>query len=172
MDEFSNKKIDNNSLNIQAGSPSLEQEFENYDDKETDENDIKAQPVAFEKKPIKKILVVDDEELLRDLFREGLGRFGYEVLVASNGNEGLECFKENPADLIITDIFMPDKNGHTFILEILDEFPETKIFAITGKVSFAPEMELDIAKTLGAISVFRKPIKISELLAAIKKLSL
>ena len=125
------------------------------------------------KKPIKNILVVDDEKLTCDLFKEGLEKFGYDVVVASNGNEGMQSFRENPADLIITDIFMPEKDGHTFIHEIMQEFPETKIFAITGKKSFEPEPDIDlnIAKVLGAIRIFAKPIKINELLAAIKELS-
>jgi CheY-like chemotaxis protein len=166
MDEFSNKNTDNNFSNIQKGRPSLEQEIEDYNATETDE--LKVLPIAFEKKPVKNILFVDDEESICKIFKEALERFGYKVWLASNANEGLRCFKKNPVDLIITDIIMPEKDGHTFILEILKEFPETKIFAITGKVSFAPEMELDIAQTLGAVSVFRKPIKISELIAAIK----
>ncbi len=126
-----------------------------------------------EKKPIKNILVIDDEEIIRDLFKEGLEKFGYEVMVASDGYEGLRFFRESPADLIITDLFMPEKDGHTFIHEIMQEFPGTKIFAITGKKSFEPEpdVDLDIAKILGAIKVFAKPIRISELLAAIKEIS-
>jgi CheY-like chemotaxis protein len=125
------------------------------------------------KESIKNILVVDDEKVICDLFKEGLEKFGYEVVVASNGNEGMRSFREKPADLIITDIFMPEKDGHTFIHEVMQEFPETKIFAITGKKSFEPEPDIDlnIAKVLGAIRVFAKPLKINELLAAIKELS-
>ena len=135
--------------------------------------EIEALEESPEKKPIKNILVVDDEEPIRNLFKEGLEKFGYKVSVAPNGNEGIELFRENPADLIITDIFMPEKDGHTFIHEVMQEFPETKIFAITGKKSFEPEpyIDLDIAKLIGAIRVFAKPIKISEILATIKKLS-
>ena len=136
-------------------------------------NEIKrnAMKELLQKESIKKILVVDDEEIISNLFKVGLEMFGYEVVVASNANEGLKCFKENPADLIITDMFMPKKNGHTFILEILDEFPETKFFVISGDVLFAPEMKLNIEKNLGSIKVFTKPIKIGELIPAIKELS-
>ena len=150
---------------------SREQKFENHVPAETNEMEKEVIEGSPQKKPIKNILVVDDEEIIRDIFKEGLEKFGYEVMVASNGNEGLKLFRENPADLIITDIFMPEKDGHALTHEILQEFPEANIFAITGKMSFEPEMKLDFAETPGAIRVFTKPIKISEILAAIKELS-
>lgn len=123
------------------------------------------------KRPVKSILFVDDEEPVRRLFKQALEKFGYQVRLAANGNDALALFRDDPADLIITDIFMPEKDGHTLILEVKQEFPGTHIFAITGKKFFDPQMELDIAKTLGAIKVFAKPCKLSLLLAAIKELS-
>lgn len=152
---------------------SSEQEIKKHVSAETNKIKIDVLRESPEKKSIKKILVVDDEKLTCEMFKEGLEKFGYEVMVAFDGNEGLRIFRENPADLIITDIFMPEKDGHTFIHEIMQEFPGTKIFAITGKKSFEPEPDIDlnIAKILGAIKVFAKPIKISALLAAIKELS-
>ena len=56
-------------------------------------------------------------------------------------------------------------------MEIMQEFPKVKIFAITGRKSYESEIELDIAKTLGAIEVFTKPCKLSVMLNAIKALS-
>ena len=105
------------------------------------------------------------------MFKEALEKFGYQVRLATNGNEAIALFCEDPPDLMITDIFMPEKDGHTLILEVKRDFPNVHIFAITGKNFFDPQMELDIAKTLGAIKVFTKPCKLSQLLAAIKKLS-
>ncbi len=68
---------------------------------------------------------------------------------------------------------MPEKDGHAFIHEIMQEFPGTNIFAITGKKTILGiDMELDVAETLGAKRVFAKPCKLKELLAAIKELSL
>ena len=138
--------------------------------KDNSENELIVLEVPDKKNPVKHILFVDDEPPVRELFKEALEKFGFQVSLATNGNEGLESFRKNPADLIITDIFMPEKDGHAFILELLQEFPEAKIFAITGKKSFEPEMELDIAKTLGALRVFAKPCKLSELIAAIREL--
>jgi len=150
----------------------LENQETVYDDppesRETIIDDLTDTPV---KEPVKSILFVDDEEPVRRLFKEALEKFGYQVRLATNGNEAIALFREEPADLIITDIFMPEKDGHTLILEVKQDFPYVHIFAITGKKFFDPQMELDIAKTLGAIKVFTKPCKLSQLLAAIKELS-
>jgi CheY-like chemotaxis protein len=139
--------------------------------KEYNDKNMEIKHNSSNKKRIENILVVDDEEPVRKLFKEALERFGYEVVVASDGKEGMKLFKEHPADLIITDIFMPEKDGHDFIFEIKQEFPAARIFAITGKKSFNPQIELDIAKLLGAIRVFSKPCKLSDLLDAIEELS-
>jgi len=150
--------------------PTPDQSSEDLLGVQTDGNDSKAVEVLPKKKPVKNILFIDDEEPVRKLFQEALEKFGYTVRLASDGNEGIRLFRENPADLVITDIFMPEKDGHALIHELLQEFPDTNIFAITGKKSFEPQMELDIAETLGAKRVFAKPCKLSELLEAIKEL--
>ena len=171
MDELSNKKIDDNMLSIQAESLSLEKEIENHDAGKKKENDIIIEFVALEKRPIIEILFVDDEVPIQNLFKDGLEKSGYTVKVASNGNDGIRLFRENPVDLIITDLFMPEKNGHDFIYEIIREFPGTKVFAITGQNTIlGQETELDIAYSLGAIEVFTKPVKLKELLFAINEL--
>lgn len=144
---------------------------EDHDSSETNKNPINGQNGTCEKRPIKNILLVDDEESVRKVFKEALEKFGYKVTVGSNGNEGIKLFRENPVELIITDILMPEKDGHAFILEIMQEFPDTRVFAITGKQSYDPEMELDLAQKLGAVKVFTKPCKLSKLLDAIKELS-
>ena len=58
-----------------------------------------------------RILVVDDEESIREFFEIMLKREGYEVLTASNGREGLEALKASPVDLVISDIQMPEMSG-------------------------------------------------------------
>jgi CheY-like chemotaxis protein len=124
-----------------------------------------------EKRPVDRVLVVDDEKQIRNLFKEALIKFGYQVTVAADGDEALKLLRANPVDLIITDIFMPKKNGHALIRDITREFPNVKIFAITGNISFNPSMTLDVAKTLGAVQVFRKPIEIRTLIDAIEELA-
>jgi CheY-like chemotaxis protein len=124
-----------------------------------------------EKRPVKSILVIDDEEAVRNLFKEALEKFGYEVTVAAEGNEGLQFFRQHPADLVITDIIMPEKNGHTLILDITREFPSANIFAITGQLFYDPELGVDLAEKLGAAKTFQKPVKFDTILNAIEKLA-
>jgi len=124
----------------------------------------------LQRDPIKKILVVDDEEIIRELFKAVLEKFGYQVAVASNGNEGVKYFRANPADLVITDMFTPGKNGHAFIREILNDFPETKFLVISGD-KLESERKLNAKETFGAVKVFAKPIKIDDLLPAIREAS-
>jgi CheY-like chemotaxis protein len=170
MKEPSDNNAENQTPDVQVEIPPPDQSSEDQVVVKTDENDSKVLEALPEKKPVKNILFIDDEEPVRKLFQEALEKFGYTVRLATDGNEGIKLFRENPADLVITDIFMPEKDGHALILELLQEFPETNIFAITGKKSFEPQMELDIAETLGAKRVFTKPCKLSELLEAIKEI--
>lgn len=161
----------NNPSDKPAEIPPLEQVLENHTASAAGETDTTFQDGLLKKKPVKDILFVDDEKPICKLFQEALGKFGYNVRVALNGNEGMKSLRESPVDLVITDIFMPEKDGHEFIMEIMEEFPEVKVFAITGHKSYDSDMELDIAKTLGAIEVFTKPCKLSVMLNAIKALS-
>jgi CheY-like chemotaxis protein len=148
-----------------------DQETPDPPDPEVDGDDPERQDATPKRKPIKSILVVDDQKNIRDIFREALEQLGYTIRVASDGNEGLKLFIESPSDLIITDIFMPEKDGHAFIYDILQEFPDTRIIAITGfKSPFGMDTELNIAESLGAKRVFIKPVKLNELVKAIKEL--
>ena len=139
-------------------------DFSEHEIQKTDEPEIE------EKRCIETILVVDDEKLIRDIFKQALEKYGYKVEIACDGNEAIEIYYRNPSDLIITDIFMPKKDGHSMMIEILRDFPGAKIFAITGYKSFDSDMELDIAKGIGALNTFYKPVKFETILAAIKDL--
>ena len=75
------------------------------------------------------ILVIDDEEMLRDMLREVLEVAGYEVSEAGDGNAGLEAYKENRADVVITDIMMPEKDGFETIRDLVEVDPSAKIIA-------------------------------------------
>ena len=118
----------------------------------------------------KRILVVDDEEEIRNFLREILEESGFEVVDAPNGSLGQKLFRQKPADLIITDILMPEKGGFEAILELHREFPAVKIFAISGGGLVSSEVYLEVAKELGAIRTFVKPINTKELIEAISNL--
>ena len=117
-----------------------------------------------------RILIIDDEEPIREMLRTMLEREGYEVLDASNGAEGIKLCVNDPADLIITDIIMPEKDGMETIVEFRREFPDTKIIAISGGDSVEPSAYLEMAKKLGAQDTFAKPFEREEILTAVRVL--
>jgi len=117
-----------------------------------------------------RILVIDDDPALLSLLHRSLEKAGYEVADAANGRIALEMQRRNPADLIITDIFMPEKGGTEFIMDMSDEFPEVKIIAISGGGNIEDVDFLRLAKNLGALRTFQKPFHQKDLLAAVREL--
>ena len=118
-----------------------------------------------------RILVIDDDEQIRSLLRAILEREGYEVETAADGVQGLNFFRKDPADLVITDILMPEKEGLETIRELCDEFPDAKIIAISGGGSLAhPEVYLELCKKFGALRTFQKPVDRHELVTAVREI--
>jgi CheY-like chemotaxis protein len=97
----------------------------------------------------KKILIVEDEEILYNLLQRKLEAEGYEVSIAKDGVEGLEMIKEMKPDLILLDIIMPNKNGFEVMEEIQDDKASKDIPIIVISNSGQP-VEIDRAKELGA----------------------
>ena len=91
-----------------------------------------------------KILVIDDDKNIRSLLRDFLERDGYEVMEAENGKVGLKLFRENGADLVITDLIMPEKEGIETIRELRRDFSDVKIIAISGGGAIGPETYLQM----------------------------
>jgi DNA-binding response OmpR family regulator len=117
-----------------------------------------------------RILVIDDEPEIRTILRQILEGAGYEVVDASNGWEGLRRYSEKPADLVITDLVMPEKEGIETIMELKRNFPGVKIIAISGGGHVGPDKYLSLAGGLGALRTFAKPFNIKELLTAVQEL--
>jgi CheY-like chemotaxis protein len=112
-----------------------------------------------------KILVIDDQPEVRDLFAESLVRAGHEVITASDGRTGLELYARHRPVLVITDLLIPGISG----LELIDRLrqePSVKIIAMTGSGS---EL-LEAARGLGASETLRKPFGIQDLTAAVQRL--
>jgi YesN/AraC family two-component response regulator len=97
-----------------------------------------------------------------------LERDGYEVVEAPDGVEGINVYRQNPADLIITDLIMPNKDGIGMIIELKKEFPDVKIIAMSGGGLNKPEGYLKGAQKLGAARTLTKPIDREEMLKAVK----
>ncbi|MBU0995112.1 MAG: response regulator [Proteobacteria bacterium] len=120
--------------------------------------------------PARTILVIDDEDQIRAMLRRILEKNGYQVFEASDGAEGIKCCRTRHVHLIITDIFMPGKEGIETIIELRRDFPEIKIFAMSGGGSVGPETFLKITSQLGVLETFTKPIEREKLMSAIETL--
>ena len=118
---------------------------------------------------MKRVLVIDDDIQLQQLLRRWLGNAGYETMGATNGNIGLDIQRDTPADLVITDIFMPEKEGTEVLMRMRDEFPQTQVFAISGGGGINGVDFLELASYLGATHVFKKPFEKQELMSAVHK---
>ena len=118
----------------------------------------------------KRILVIDDEDLIREVVKEMLEAEGYVVSTAANGREGLRLYRKEPADLIITDIFMPEMEGLETIRELLRSSPKVKIVAISGGGEKGMLSFLSHAKRFGAVQTLEKPFSREELLTIVSEL--
>jgi len=119
---------------------------------------------------MRKVLIIDDEPYILLMLKKMLEKAGYEVDLASNGQQGMELFEKDKADLVITDIIMPDKEGLEIILEMKKRRPDLKIIAISGGGRISPESYLECATHFGASRVFQKPFKQKELVSAVNEL--
>jgi CheY-like chemotaxis protein len=117
---------------------------------------------------MERVLVIDDEPQIRSMLRLMLERAGYEVEEAPDGMEGIRIYRENPVDLIVSDLIMPNKDGIGMMIELKKEFPDIKIIAMSGGGLNKPEGYLEGAKKLGANWTLTKPIDREELLHAVK----
>ena len=113
------------------------------------------------------ILVIDDDPDTRDLLKATLEGAGHEVYLAPDGRQGVQQFRNKRADLVITDLFMPDQEGLETIKQLRIEFPEIVILAISGKPTGSTM--LNVAKRLGARSVLQKPFLPDELLKVVEQ---
>lgn len=118
-----------------------------------------------------RILIIDDDEAIRNLLQQTLEAEGHETVVAENGKVGIKRHRECPAEIIITDLIMPDQEGLETIIELKRDFPAIGIIAISGGGRLAPENYLTSAQRLGATYTFTKPVSRQDLLAAIASLT-
>ena len=117
-----------------------------------------------------KILIIDDEAPVRKLLKKLFEKNNYEVLEAANGIQGIKLFNEQHPDLIISDLIMPEKEGLETIREIKKSNPDVPIIAISGGGLADPKIYLNIARNLGAVRTFSKPIDNEILLSTIKEI--
>ena len=114
-----------------------------------------------------RILVIDDEPLLRSTVVTILTREGFSVDEASDGQVGIAMCHKDPPDVVITDIFMPNKDGIEVVMELKRSCPRTKIIAVTGGGQRRMMEIVPAAKSLGADHILHKPFERESLLAAV-----
>ena len=113
-----------------------------------------------------RILITEDEEIVRKAILTVLQRAGHDVVEAATGEEALRLYREHPTDLVIVDIVLPGMDGLQVIQDLRREYDQVKIIAVTG---VRPE-SLTEAERLGAHKTFAKPFDIQEFLGAVGEL--
>jgi len=120
-----------------------------------------------EKSEIRRVLVVDDEAVVRNGIRRALVGQGMEASLAANGEEGLNLMEHQAFDLVLLDIRMPDMDGMTALREIQSRHPGTRVIMITGYPTIDTAVE---CTKLGAQDYLVKPFRLSDLEASLHKL--
>lgn len=115
-----------------------------------------------------RILVVDDDDQFRRMVQRTLERAGYQVEPAANGREALQRFAASPADLVLTDLVMPEKEGLETIMELRRLWKTPRIIAMSGGGRCSPDEYLDAARVLGVAATLEKPFATRDLLAAVR----
>ncbi|MFC1835114.1 response regulator [Thermodesulfobacteriota bacterium] len=124
-----------------------------------------------EKRVMGRILVVDDDNQVREMLKQMLERDGHEVVEASDGNAAIKLYTQNPTDIIVTDIFMPDIGGIDTIAGLKGQFPDAKIIAISGGGGDVAAQDcLEFAERMGVDRTFSKPLSNEEFTAAVSEL--
>jgi DNA-binding response OmpR family regulator len=116
-----------------------------------------------------RILVIDDEEEIRNLLRVIFQSKGYEVVEAANGEAGLRIFQSMPVDLVMTDILMPEKEGLSTIMALKKTNPSLKIIGMSGGALKSGHY-LNVARKFGADKVLEKPFHVHSVLEAVEEL--
>src|ERR1700682_5091432 len=115
-----------------------------------------------------KILVIDDDAIVRKTIVQLLEDDGYQVVSADDGRRGMALFRSAQPDLVITDIIMPEQEGIQTITEMRKAKPDAKIIVISGSGSIGNIDFLRIAQHLGAFDAVAKPFDRDDLLKRVR----
>ena len=117
------------------------------------------------------VLVADDDPTLRGALKLGLEGAGYRVRLACNGAEAFALQQENPSDVLVTDIFMPDCDGFEAIDRIRKISPRTKIIAMSGDAKRVRGEVLSAAALVGADATLKKPFQLDRLIQLLREVA-
>ena len=116
-----------------------------------------------------RILIIDDEEVKRLLLRDVLEPMGHQITEAKDGREGLQQYREQPAELVITDIVMPNKDGFEVIRELKEEYPEVRIVVETASDDDGEKGWLELASIYGVNATLQAPFGRDDIERAVNK---
>lgn len=117
-----------------------------------------------------RVLIIDDDEQIRVLLEQMMHWAGFDVMVAENGKVAMQLQSANPADLVITDLIMPEQEGLETISRLKRDYGGIKIIAISGGGRIGPEAYLPAALELGADKVFSKPFDVQEIVDTVREM--
>lgn len=115
-----------------------------------------------------RVLVIDDDASLRALFTTALTKAGYSVFAAASANEGLRACYRDPADIVITDVAVPEFEGVRVVSAIRRDFPAAGLIAISDRSPNAA-LYTTMARESGAHQILLKPFSVGELVAAVRQ---
>ena len=115
-----------------------------------------------------RVLLIDDDPLIREIGREMLTRAGYEVTTADDGAAGLRTAAAETFDLLITDMVMPDADGLDVIRQVRSQRPDLPVIAISSGGRVGADFYLKLASAMGASAVFPKPLRREPFLALVE----
>jgi len=119
---------------------------------------------------IPRVLVVDDSADIRGMLQAQLEMEGFEVATAPDGARALALLGRQRTDLIITDLFMPDKDGIETILGIREKYPAVQIVAMSGWDSRQGSDYLKVAREIGAVRTVKKPFELTDIVKIVRDL--
>jgi len=119
---------------------------------------------------VPRILVIEDTELVRTMFRHALEDAGYDVVEAADGEEGLEAHRHRAPALVITDLVLPRRGGLSVLREVRGGSPQVPVIVVSGGARDGKAEVLALAAGDPKVRVLQKPVRPSDLLATVKAL--
>lgn len=115
---------------------------------------------------MRRVLLIDDDDVLRGVIKLSLTAFGFQVTEASDGRAGVNLAKTTPFDVVVTDLIMPGQEGIETIGILRRDLPHLPVIAMSGGLANSP-LYLEIAGKVGALKVLEKPFQMTDLREAI-----
>ncbi|MFP4180297.1 MAG: response regulator [Spirochaetaceae bacterium] len=116
----------------------------------------------------KRVLVIDDDDYVRNLYREALEEQNFAVETAENGKVGVKKYLSFTPDTVILDVLMPDQEGVETIRELRKLDAAAKVIAVSGGGKIEAKNYLDMMRHFGAVETFEKPVSMEQLIASIE----